>query len=175
MLAHLFEKALDIADPWYVNGIDFDAEQKSLTIKIDFVAGTKFAHPSVDGFHPVHDTVQKAYRHLNFFQHACQLEVRVPRVKLPDGKVVLISPPWAGKLSGLTLLFEALIMTFCQHMPFDSAAKLTGESYHRVRAVCGKYVDLAVEASDLSALTQIAVDETSKALSNSEWPRQYVG
>lgn len=162
MLAHLFEKALDIADPWYVNGIDFDAEQKSLTIKIDFVAGTKFAHPSVDGFHPVHDTVQKAYRHLNFFQHACQLEVRVPRVKLPDGKVVLISPPWAGKLSGLTLLFEALIMTFCQHMPFDSAAKLTGESYHRVRAVCGKYVDLAVEASDLSALTQIAVDETSK-------------
>lgn len=162
MLTRLFEKALNIADPWYVNGVDFDAEQRALTIKIDFVAGTKFAHPSADGFHPVHDTVQKAYRHLNFFQHTCQLEVRVPRVKLPDGKVVLISPPWAGQLSGLTLLFEALIMTFCQHMPFDSAAKLTGESYHRVRAVCGKYVDLAVEASDLSGLTQIAVDETSK-------------
>ena len=162
MLTRLFEKALDIVDPWYIKGVDFDEEQKGLTIKIDFVAGTKFAHPSVDGFHPVHDTVLKEYRHLNFFQHTCHFEVRVPRVKLPDGKVVLISPPWAGQLSGLTLLFEALVVTFCQRMPFDSAAKLMGESYHRVRAVCGKYVDLAVDASDLSDLTKIAVDETSK-------------
>jgi len=136
MLTRLFERALDITNPWYIKGVDFDAENKSLTIKIDFIAGSKFAHPSVDGFYSAHDTVLKAYRHLNFFQHTCHFEVRVPRVKLPGGKVALIAPPWAGKLSGLTLLFEALIMTFCQYIPFDCAAKLTGESYHRVRAVC---------------------------------------
>jgi hypothetical protein len=34
------------------------------------------------------------------------LEVRTPRVKLPDGSVHLIKPPFAGKLSGFTLLFE---------------------------------------------------------------------
>ena len=53
-----------------------------------------------------HDTVTKRYRHLNFFQHECFLEVRVPRVKLPDGSVRQVEPPWAGKLSGFTLLFE---------------------------------------------------------------------
>ena len=51
----------------------------------------------------MHDTVPKRYRHLNFFQHECFLDVRVPWVKLPDGAVRQVKPPWAGKLSGFTL------------------------------------------------------------------------
>lgn len=56
----------------------------------------------------MHDTRTKRYRHLNFFQHECELEARVPRVRLPDGRVALVEPPWAGRCSGFTLLFEAL-------------------------------------------------------------------
>lgn len=37
--------------------------------------------------YPVHDTVPKRYRHLNFFQHEYFLEARLPRVKLPDGAI----------------------------------------------------------------------------------------
>ena len=99
----LFEAALGIAKPWYVQGVDFDAAKKTLTIIIDFVAGSRFAHAETAGSHPVHDTQVKRYRHLNFFQHECYLEVRTPRVKLPDGRVVLVEPDWAGKLSGFTL------------------------------------------------------------------------
>src|ERR1700741_246996 len=76
----------------------------------DFVAGSRFAAPGVEGVHPVHDTQTKRLRHLNFFQHECYLEVRTPRVKLPDGRVVQIEPDWFGKLSGFTLLFEALVL-----------------------------------------------------------------
>lgn len=36
--------------------------------------------------------------------------MRVPRVKLPDGSVRQVEPPFAGKLKGFTLLFEALIL-----------------------------------------------------------------
>jgi len=100
MSNQIFEAALGIVNPWYIKGIDFDADRKSLAIQIDFVAGSRFAHPSADGVHPAHDTQTKRYRHLNFFQHECYLEVRVPRVKLPDGKVALVEPSWAGKLSG---------------------------------------------------------------------------
>ena len=60
------------------------------------------------GAHSVHETLAKRYRHLNFFQHECYLEVRVPRVRLPDGGIRQVEPDWAGKLSGFTLLFEAL-------------------------------------------------------------------
>jgi len=161
MQNQIFEAALGIASPWYINGVDFDAERKTLSIHIDFVAGSRFAYPGVEGAHPVHDTQTKRYRHLNFFQHECFLEVRVPRLKLPDGRVALIEPDWAGKLNGFTLLFEALVLMLARQMPFAAVARVVGESWHRVYAICAKYVELAVDAADLSDARSVAIDETS--------------
>jgi transposase len=157
----LFETALGIKAPWFVQAIDFDAAQRRLTVQVDFVPGTRFAHPKASGQHPVHDTQIKRLRHLNFFQHECHLEVRVPRVRLPDGKVALVEPDWAGKLSGFTLLFEALVLMLAQQMPFAAVARIVGETWHRVHAICARYVDLALERADLSAVDAVAIDETS--------------
>ncbi|MGN2392111.1 ISL3 family transposase [Pelomicrobium sp. G1] len=157
----LFEAALGVTSPWFVQGIDFDAAKKTLTIRIDFAAGSRFAHPAAAGLHPVHDTQVKRYRHLNFFQHECYLEVRQPRVKLPDGRVVLVEPDWAGKLSGFTLLFEALVLALAREMPFAAVDRTVGESWHRVQAICARYVELAAAEADLSATTALALDETS--------------
>ncbi|MGB5101739.1 MAG: ISL3 family transposase [Steroidobacteraceae bacterium] len=163
MTDKLFEAALGVSSPWQVMGADFDAAARTLTIRVDFIAGSRFALAGYDGQHPVHDTVAKRYRHLNFFQHECFLEVRVPRVKLPDGSVRHVDPPWAGKLSGFTLLFEALVLMLCQQMTFAAAGRLVGESRHRVTALCERYVDLALAQTDLSAVHELAIDETSKA------------
>ena len=140
----LFEAALGVGEPWYVRESQFDAAARTLTIIVDFRAGSRFGYPEVAGEHPVHDTHSKRYRHLNFFQHECFLEVRVPRIKLPDGSVRLVEPPWAGKLSGFTLLFEALVLSLCREMPFAAVARLVGESWHRVAAIAERYVDLAL-------------------------------
>ena len=158
----LFTAALGISDPWYIDTLDFDANAQVLTVHIDFDQGTQFPCPEVEGLHAVHDTRIKRYRHLNFFQHECYLEVRVPRIKLPTGNVMLISPPWAGQLSGFTLLFEALILTLCREMTFAAVARLVDLSWHRVHAICTRYVDLSLERADLSGLKCIAVDETSR-------------
>lgn len=163
MHAKLFETALGISDPWRVAGVNFDLAKKGLTITVDFVAGSRFTVAGVAGAHPVHDTVTKRYRHLNFFQHECFLEVRIPRVKLPDGSVRQVDPPWAGKLSGFTLLFEALVLLLCQQMTFAAAARLVGVSRHRVAALCERYVELALAQTDLSAVRELAIDETSRA------------
>ena len=88
----LFEAALGISSPWYVQGVDFEAEKHLLTISVDFIAGTRFEHPDAPGEHAVHDTKTKRLRHLNFFQHECYLVVRVPRVRLPDGSVRQVEP-----------------------------------------------------------------------------------
>jgi transposase len=163
MTEKLFETALGIGPPWFVAGADFNAEARTLTIRADFVVGSRFAAPGVAGEHPVHDTVTKRYRHLNFFQHECFLEVRVPRVRLPDGAVRQVEPPWAGKLSGFTLLFEALVLMLCQQMTFAAAARLVGESRHRVAALCERYVELALAQADFSTVRELAIDETSRA------------
>ena len=62
----LFEAALGIAKPWYVQGVEFDAAKKVLTITVDFVAGTRFPAGGATGVHPVHDTQVKRLRHLYY-------------------------------------------------------------------------------------------------------------
>ena len=163
MTAELFAAALGVESPWSVTKVDFDPARKLLTIAIDFAAGSRFEVAGLEGAHPVYDTTTKSYRHLNFFQHECHLEVRVPRVRLPDGSVRLVDPPFAGKLKGFTLLFEALILLLAQQMPFAAVARIVGETAYRVQAVCEKYVALALEATDFSEVSRLAIDETSRA------------
>lgn len=163
MHERLFEAALGIAPPWFVAGVRFDETSKVLTVGVDFAVGTRFAADGAAGDHPVHDTITKTYRHLNFFQHECVLEVRTPRVKLPDGSVQLVKPPFAGKLSGFTLLFEALVLMLAPQMPFAAVARAVGISPYQVLAICRRYVSLALQQADFSQVKALAIDETSRA------------
>jgi transposase len=135
MSAKLYESALGIADPWTVASVEFCEKAKTLTVLSDFKPGSRFNICGYDGVHPVHDTVTKMYRHLNFFQHECHSQVRTPRVKLPNGSVRLVEPDFAVRLNGFTLLFEALILMLARQMPFAAVAIIVGESPHRVLPV----------------------------------------
>ena len=139
MSAHLFEAALGIAAPWSVGSVDFDETAKRLTVIVDFKPGTRFAVSGHPGGHPVHDTVTKTYRHLNFFQHVCHLQVRAPRVRLSHGAVRLVEPDFAGRLNGFTLLFEALILMLAQQIPFAAVARIVGESALAFLGKAGKH------------------------------------
>ena len=163
MTAKLFEAALGISAPWAVGAVDFDEAAKLLTVPVDFEPGTRFKVSGHEGLHPVHDTVVKTYRHLNFFQHECHLQVRTPRVKLPNGSVRLVEPEFAGRLSGCTLLFEALVLMLAQQMPFAAVARIVGESAYRCMEVCNRYVEMALGLADFSGVTSLAIDETSRA------------
>lgn len=167
MTAKLFESALGITDPWFVASVEFDEGAKTLTVLIDFKVGSRFVVSGHEGAHPVHDTVTKTYRHLNFFQHECHLQVRTPRVKLPNGSVRLVEPDFAGRLNGFTLLFEAFILMLSGQMPFAAVSRIVGESPHRVLAVCEKYVEMACGLADHSDVTALAIDETSRARGHS--------
>ena len=163
MTSKVFEGALGIGAPWSVASVDFDEAAKVLTVLIDFKSGSRFAISGHGGVHPVHDTVTKTYRHMNFFQHECVLQVRTPRVKLPSGSVRLVEPDFAGRLSGFTLLFEAFILMLAKQMPFAAVARIVGESDHRVLAVCTRYVEIALGLADFSDVKALAIDETSRA------------
>ena len=46
-------------------------------------------------------------------------------------------------------------------MTFAAVARIVGETWHRVHAICSRYVDLALTHADLSAVDTVAIDETS--------------
>ncbi|MCL4768062.1 MAG: ISL3 family transposase [Hyphomicrobiaceae bacterium] len=158
----LFQLALGITSPWFVTAADFDAAKKRLDIRVDFKVGSRFACPDckADG-RPVHDTTEKTWRHLDFFQHQAFLTARVPRVTCPECGVRQVDVPWARKGSGFTLLFEALAMTLITHMPVAAAARLVGEHDTRLWRIVFHYVAEAVARMDLSNLRRVCIDETA--------------
>lgn len=159
----LFALALGITPPWEVELIEFSKENKRLDIKIGFRRGSTFACPVCGAAAPVHDTSDKTWRHLNFFQFDAYLTARVPRVKCPNAEhgVKQVCVPWARSASGFTLLFEALIMTLVRDMPVKTAAALLGEHDTRIWRVIDHYVREARAHADHSQVCRIGMDETS--------------
>ena len=65
----LFSVALGLEEPWKVVDVQFDAERRRLDLRIDFAKGARFRCPECGAVGcKVHDTEEKTWRHLNFFQ-----------------------------------------------------------------------------------------------------------
>lgn len=159
----VFEEALGVEEPWFISETRFDIEQKRLDVWIDFRVGTRFPLEEGETAHPVHDTRIKTWRHLNFFQHECYLHVRTPRVRTDDGRTIIVLPPWAGKMLGFTLLFEALLLELCRNMPVHQVAMMTSVSDGKLWRLLELYVDAARFGEGCSEVSAVGMDETSVA------------
>lgn len=111
---------------------------------------------------PVHDKVERQWKHLNFWQYETLLQASVPRVRCEKCGVHQVKAPWAREGSGFTLLFEAMTMLLSAHMPVTEAAKMVGEHDTRIWRIVKHYVDKAHRATDWSAVERVAVDEVSR-------------
>ena len=163
---NLFELALNVQKPWYIEDIKFDADKKRLDIHINFNQGATFHYESeketIKGVYKAYDTQMKQWRHLNFFEHECYLHARVPRVKIDQKTIRLISPPWSGINNGFTMLFEALILQLASHMPVHTVSQIVKESDYKIWSMLERYVKKALANNDYSEVTTIGMDETSK-------------
>src|SRR5512139_537427 len=160
----LFGMALGLTPPWFIEKVAFDPGQRRLDLFLDFKRGSKFACPeckSGEGC-PVHDTTEKTWRHLDFFQHQAFLTARVPRIECPTHGVRLTNVPWARPGSGFTLLFEALALLMCQQMPVAGVAKVMQANANTLWRLLTHYVDKAVENADYSGVEDVGADECAQ-------------
>jgi len=162
----LFETALNVQQPWFIKDIQFDSEKKRLDIHIDFHKGSVFHYESeednINGDFKAYDTQKKQWRHLNFFEHECYLNARVPRVKIKDNNIRLINPPWSGLGNGFTMLFEALVLQLASHMPVHTVSQIIKESDYKIWSLLDRYISKSLANNNYKQLTAIGMDETSK-------------
>lgn len=161
----IFSKALGIEQPWFVAALNFDVDSKRLDIAIDFIKGSTFSfeQDGVNGQYKAYDTIEKEWRHLNFFEHECYLKARVPRIKTPDNKIHLVLPNWNGLQNGFTLLFEAFIVQLCKGMPVHQVCKLAKITDYKVWSILDKYTEKTRDLNDYTEVTKMGMDETSLA------------
>ena len=162
----IFAAALGITEPWYVESVNFHSESKKLEIYLNFKKGAHFPYFNEDGSiesNSAYDTVEKRWRHLNFFQHECYLIARVPRIKNKAGKIQTYTPDWSGLSNGFTLLFEAIILQLAKDMPVSRIANLLQVSDKSIWSVLDKYVTQARAFENYESVSKLGIDETSLA------------
>jgi transposase len=159
----LFTVALGLHAPWAVADVTFDPAAGRIDFQVGFVPGSRFACPHCGAEHqPVHDTQEREWRHLNFFQFEAYIHAKVPRVRCERcAKTTQVPVPWARPQSGFTQLMEALIVTLCQAMTVRQVAQLLGVGDMRLWRTLDYYVDGARAQEDFSAVTNVGLDETA--------------
>ena len=128
----LFGKALGLGSGWKVVKSEMDVAGRELKIWLDFESGSQFACPRCEKFSPVHDTMEKKWRHLDFWQHRTELIARVPRTNCQEHGILQAAVPWARPGSGFTLMMEAMILLLGQQMSVSAAARHLAESDKRL-------------------------------------------
>lgn len=156
----IFELALGLEKPWHVKEIVMakpaDGHKGQIDIHIDFEKGFKFSGGKT------HDTVERTWQHLNFFQHKCYLHARVPRIQTTEGKTETVKVPWARPGSGFTLMFEAYSMLLIEsEMPVAKAADIMDVYPQRLWNIFSYWIKKAHKAADHSGVEVLGIDETS--------------
>ncbi len=160
----LFSMALDLQSPWVLTEVEFKSvnNKKELHLTISHTKGAKFSDEHGHAC-SVHDTTEKTWRHLNFFEHQCYLHCKVPRINTSDDKVRLVSVPWSREGSGFTLLFEAFAMMLIENeMPVNKVGTVLAENAHRLWRVFNYWIDRAYTADKPIQITKLGFDETSR-------------
>jgi transposase len=158
----LFQQALALPKPWFVERSEFDAAKRRLDLYLDFEVGGTFVCPECGALGcKAYDSSEKSWRHLNFFQHEAHLHARVPRVQCARCGVKLVDVPWARPGSGFTLLFEAIVLMLVKSMTVAETARLLREHDTRIWRIVHHYVDQARAEADYTTVPQVGMDETA--------------
>ena len=155
--------ALGLSSPWEVTAVEFREinGQKELHMTLSFEKGFKFT--GKDGrLYSAHDTVERTWQHLHFFQHKSFIHAKVPRVKEEDGSITTQNVSWARKGSGFTLLFEAFSMFLIEcEMPVSKAAEALSVYPQRIWTIFHYWISKAIQESKVEEVTSLGFDETS--------------
>lgn len=100
------------------------------------------------------------WRHLNIFQHRCEITCRLPRGKCRQcGHVFRVSPPWEGLSTHFTKEFEAYALLLMREMPIAKVAEVVGEGDTRMWRMLFKHIAAAYAEADFGNVCCVGVDE----------------
>jgi hypothetical protein len=89
-----------------------------------------------------------------------------------SGVFCLLALGAAGHLEAIAAVNSGRdVLTLCREITFAAVVRRVNLSWHRVKAICDRYVDLPVAATDLSDATATAIKGVCQQRC-CEWPRR---
>jgi transposase len=159
----LFQELLGLGLNWEVSESRFERESGTVFLEIRETSRLweSARCPQDGGLVFCYDhTELLTWRHLNVFQHKCEIRCRLPRGKCRQcGHVFRVRPPWEGLSTHFTKEFEAFALLLMREMPVSKAADLVGETDTRMWRMLFRQVDAAYAEADFSNVCCVGVDE----------------
>jgi transposase len=161
----LFHELLGLGLNWEVSASRFERESGTVFLEIrETLRLWESARCPKDGglvFCYDHTEVL-TWRHLNVFQHRCEITCRLPRGKCRQCEHVFrVRPPWEGLSMHFSKEFEAFALLLMREMPVSKAAAMVGETDTRLWRMLFRQVDAAYAEADFSNVCCVGVDEMS--------------
>ena len=161
----LFHELLGLGLNWEVTESRFEAASGTVFLEIRETSRLweQVRCPKDTGYATCYDhTETLTWRHLNVFQHRCEITCRLPRGKCDQcGHIFRIRPPWEGLSKHFTKEFEAFALLLMREMPMSKVAQTVGETDTRLWRMLFGQVEAAYEELDLSQVCCVGVDEMS--------------
>jgi transposase len=161
----LFHELLGLGLNWEVSESRFERESSTVFLEIRETARLweSARCPEDGGLVFCYDHTEViTWRHLNVFQHRCEITCRLPRGKCRQcGHVFRVRPPWEGLSSHFTKEFEAFALVLMREMPMSKVAETVGETDTRLWRMLFRQVDAAYAEADFSRVCCVGVDEMS--------------
>lgn len=162
VILDMFHEALQIEEPWKLTHIEYDDQEETWHLYVDFKRGSMFACPICGTSSKAYDAEKKHWRHLDFWDWKTYMHARVPRTDCKGcSKVTLVPIKWARPGSHLTMQFDAWAMRLMSEMSVNAAARELREHDTRMWRIFHHYVDQAMAEVDITNVKRIAIDETS--------------
>ena len=128
-LSSHYARLLGLNDSWRVESVDLQIEDRRVEIRLSHVGSGVFCPEYGEACGLADHADERRWRHLDTMQFTTELVARLPRSRCAEHGVKTIVPPWAGKHSRFTLLFEAFAVEVLQACrTVKAAAALLGLS-----------------------------------------------
>ena len=159
----MFHEMLGLGLNWEVKESRFERESGTVILQIqekpELWVGLRCPKDGGQVFCYDH-TEEMTWRHLNVFQHRCEITCRLPRGKCRGcGHVFRVRPPWEGLSSHFSKEFEAFTLLLVREMPVAKVAELVMETDMRIWRMVFKHVERAYAGADFSNVCCVGVDE----------------
>src|SRR5262249_29197011 len=132
----MFHDLLGLGLNWEVSDSNFHKESGTVFLEIKETARLweTVRCPKDGGMVFCYDHTEKlSWRHLNVFQHRCEITCELPRGKCRQcGHIFRVRPPWEGLSTHFTKEFEAFALVLMREMPISKVAETMGETDTRL-------------------------------------------
>ena len=157
----LYERVLGLAEPWSVNDVVLNVDDKRVDVWVEHPAEQRWLCPKCGQSLSCRDHAEeRVWRHLDTCQFQTHLHARIPRVDCPEHGVLNVSVPWAEARSRFTLLMECLIIGVLEQCAtVTGACKLLGISWDEAFGVMQRAVARGRSRKKALPIRHLGVDE----------------